>query len=109
MDDAKAITDKVGATLVPVLQANLFTRNPLSDYDRALGKLYGRELSLVMSDMYSRLQPVVQSYKYHGDATAVMDNLEPSPYFDWMHVNYEGDIRIATYLEKLLVDSQLID
>jgi len=109
MYDAKAITDKVGATLVPVLQANLFTRNPLSDYDRALGKLYGRELSLVMSDMYSRLQPVVQSYKYHGVATAVMDNLEPSPYFDWMHVNYEGDIRIATYLEKLLVDSQLIE
>ena len=109
MDDAKAITDKVGATLVPVLQANLFTRNPLSDYDMALGKLYGRELSLVMSDMYSRLQPVFQSYKYHGDATAVMNNLEPSPYFDWMHVNAEGDIRIAAYLEKLLVDSQLID
>ena len=109
MDDAKAITDKVGATLVPVLQANLFTRNPSTAYDSDLGRLYGSELSIVMSDMYSRLQPVIQSYKYHGDATAVMNNLEPSPYFDWMHVNDEGDIRIATYLEKLLVDSQLID
>ena len=109
MDDAKAITDKVGATLVPVLQANLFTRNPSTAYDNDLGRLYGSELSFVMRDMYSRLQPVIQSYKYHGDATAVMNNLEPSPYFDWMHVNAEGDKRIAAYLEKLLVDSQLID
>ena len=62
-----------------------------------------------MRDMYSRLQPVIQSHKYHGDATAVMNNLEPSPYFDWMHVNAEGDKRIAAYLEKLLVDSQLIE
>ena len=109
MDDAKAITDKVGATLVPVLQANLFTRNPSTAYDNDLGRLYGSELSIVMRDMYSRLQPVIQSYKYHGDATAVMNNLEPSPYFDWMHVNAEGDKRIAAYLEKLLVDSQLIE
>ena len=109
MDDAKAITDKVGATLVPVLQANLFTRNPSTAYDNDLGRLYGSELSIVMRDMYSRLQPVIQSYKYHGDATAVMNNLEPSPYFDWMHVNAEGDKRIAAYLEKLLIDSQLID
>ena len=109
MDDAKAITDKVGATLVPVLQANLFNRNPSTAYDNDLGRLYGSELSIVMRDMYSRLQPVIQSYKYHGDATAVMNNLEPSPYFDWMHVNAEGDKRIAAYLEKLLVDSQLID
>ena len=109
MDDAKAITDKVGATLVPVLQANLFTRNPSTAYDNDLGRLYGSELSIVMRDIYSRLQPVIQSYKYHGDATAVMNNLEPSPYFDWMHVNAEGDKRIAAYLEKLLVDSQLID
>ena len=109
MDDAKAITDKVGATLVPVLQANLFTRNPSTAYDNDLGRLYGSELSIVMRDIYSRLQPVIQSYKYHGDATAVMNNLEPSPYFDWMHVNAEGDKRIAAYLEKLLVDSQLIE
>ena len=109
MDDAKAITDKVGATLVPVLQANLFTRNPSTAYDNDLGRLYGSELSIVMRDMYSRLQPVIQSHKYHGDATAVMNNLEPSPYFDWMHVNAEGDKRIAAYLEKLLVDSQLIE
>ena len=109
MDDAKAITDKVGATLVPVLQANLFTRNPSTAYDNDLGRLYGSELSIVMRDIYSRLQPVIQSYKYHGDATAVMNNLEPSPYFDWMHVNAEGDKRIAAYLEKLLIDSQLID
>ena len=109
MDDAKAITDKVGAVLVPVLQANLFTRNPSTSYDNDLGRLYGSQLSVVTRDMYARLKPIVSSYKYHGDATAVMNNLEPSPYYDWMHVNAEGDKRIAAFLEKHLVASQLID
>ena len=54
MGDAQAITDKVGAFLVPVLQAILFTRNPPSEYDIDLGKLYGSELSVVVCDLYSR-------------------------------------------------------
>jgi len=109
MDDAKAITDKVGASLVPVLQANLFTRNPRSAYDKDLAQLYGRELNVVMSDMYARLKTVISTYKYYGDGSAIMNDLEPSPYYDWMHVNAEGDKRIATFFEKHLVASQLID
>jgi lysophospholipase L1-like esterase len=109
IDDAKVITDKVGASLVPVLQANLFTRNPSTSYDNDLGRLYGSELKVVMRDLYSRFKPVISTYKYHGDATSVMNNLEPSPYYDWMHVNAEGDKRIAAYFEKHLVDLQLID
>ena len=109
MDDAKAITDKVGASLVPVLQANLFTRNPSTAYDDELGKLYGSELRVVVSDLYKRLQAVISRYEYHGDATAVMNDLEPSPYYDWMHVNVAGNKKIAKYLEEHLVASQLID
>lgn len=109
MDDAKAITDKAGAFLIPVMQANLFTRNPSTAYDNELGKLYGIELSVVMRDMYARFLPVVSTYEYHGDATAVMNNLEPSPYYDWMHVNVEGNKRIAEYLENHLVALQLIE
>jgi len=109
MDDAQAITDKVGAFLVPVLQANLFTRNPPSAYDIDLGKLYGSELSVVVRDLYSRFRPVISTYEYHGDATAAMNNLKTTPYFDWHHANAEGNRQIAEYLKKHLVDSQLID
>jgi hypothetical protein len=38
-----------------------------------------------------------------------MDNLEPSPYFDWMHVNAAGDQKIATFMRELLVEKKLID
>ena len=62
-----------------------------------------------MRDMYARFRPVVSTYEYHGDATAVMNNLEPSPYYDWMHINVEGNKRIAEYLEKHLVALQLIE
>ena len=109
MDDAQAITDKAGAFLVPVLQANLFTRNPPTVYDIDLGKLYGSELSVVVRDLYSRFRPVVSTYEYHGDATAVMNNLKTSPYFDWHHANAEGNRQIAEYLKKHLVDMQLIE
>ena len=109
MEEAESFTSKAGAKFVPILQANLFTRNPSSDYDQTLAKMYGSELGVVMPEMYDRLLPVISSYENFGDARAVMDNLEPSPYFDWMHVNAEGDQRIATFMRDLLLDKKLID
>ena len=109
MEEAESFTSKAGASFVPVLQANLFTRNPSTDYDQTLAKMYGSELGVVMPEMYDRLLPVISSYENFGDARAVMDNLEPSPYFDWMHVNAEGDQRIATFMRDLLLDKKLID
>ena len=109
MEEAESFTSKSGARFVPVLQANLFTRNPSTDYDQTLAKMYGNELGVVMPEMYERLLPVISNYKYFGDARAVMDNLEPSPYFDWMHVNAAGDQRIATFMRDQLVKNNLIE
>jgi len=109
MNEANSFATKSGAKFVPVLQANLFTRNPSTDYDRALANLYGGELGVVMPDMYERLFPIISKYENFGDAREVMNNLEPSPYFDWMHVNAEGDQRIATFMRDLLVEKKLID
>ena len=109
MQEAEFFATKAGAKFVPVLQAPLFTRNPSSDYDRSLAKMYGSELSVVMPDMYERLLPIISEYENFGDARAVMDNLEPSPYFDWMHVDSRGDLRIATFLKDLLLAKKLIN
>lgn len=109
MEEAESLTKKVGAKFVPVLQATLFTRNPLTDYDQTLSKMYGSELGVVMLEMYDRLLPVISSYENFGDARAVMDKVEPSPYFDWMHVNAAGDQQIATFMRDLLVEKKLID
>jgi hypothetical protein len=109
MEEAELFTTRSGAKFVPVLQANLFTRNPSTDYDQTLAKMYGSELGVVMPEMYDRLLPVISSYENFGDAREVMNNLEPSPYFDWMHVNAAGDQRIATFMRDLLIDKKLID
>ena len=108
MQEAQSFVTKAGATFVPVLQATLFTRNPSSDYDRTLAKMYGSELGVVMPDMYERLLPIISEYENFGDARSVMNNLEPSPYFDWMHVDSRGDIRIATFISELLVSKNLL-
>ena len=108
MQEAQSFVTKAGATFVPVLQATLFTRNPSSDYDRTLAKMYGSELGVVMPDMYERLLPIISEYQNFGDARSVMNNLEPSPYFDWMHVDSRGDLRIATFINDLLVSKSLL-
>ena len=109
MQEAQSFVTKAGATFVPVLQATLFTRNPSSDYDRTLAKMYGSELGVVMPDMYERLLPIISEYENFGDARSVMNNLEPSPYFDWMHVDSRGDLRIATFISDLLFEKNLIN
>ena len=108
MQDAESFATKSGAKFVPVLQANLFTRNPPSDYDQTLAKLYGSELGVVMPDMYERLLPIISAYENFGDARAVMNNLERSPYYDWMHIDSRGNLRIATFLNDLLLAKKLI-
>ena len=108
MEEAYLFATKAGAKFVPVLQANLFTRKPSSDYDLTLAKMYGNELGVVMQDMYDRLLPIISEYENFGDARAVMNNLEPSPYFDWMHVDSRGDYRIATFINDLLLARRLI-
>ncbi|NBR99601.1 MAG: hypothetical protein EBT42_04385, partial [Actinobacteria bacterium] len=86
----------------------LFTRNPPSDYDQTLAKMYGSELGVVMPDMYERLLPIISAYENFGDARAVMNNLERSPYYDWMHIDSRGNLRIATFLNDLLLAKKLI-
>ena len=63
MEEAESFTTVSGAKFVPVLQANLFTRNPSTDYDQTLAKMYGSELGVVMPEMYDRLLPVISNYE----------------------------------------------
>ncbi len=109
MKEAQSFAARAGAKFVPVLQATLFTRYPSSDYDQTLAKMYGSELGVVMPDMYDRLLPIISEYENFGDAREVMNNLEPSPYFDWMHVDSRGDFRIATFINELLVNKGLLE
>ena len=109
MQEAESFATKAGAKFVPVLQATLFTRNPSSDYDQTLARMYGSELGVVMSDMYERLLPIISDYENFGDARAVMKGLEPSPYFDWHHVDSRGNQRIATFLDELLITKGLVN
>ena len=109
MQDAQSFVTNSGAEFVPVLQLTLFTRSPSSDYDLNMAKMYGIELGVVMPDMYERLLPIISEYENFGDARSVMNNLEPSPYFDWMHVDSRGDIRITTVISDLLFEKNLIN
>ena len=109
MQEAQSFVTNSGAKFVPVLQLTLFTRSPSSDYDLNMAKMYGSELGVVMPDMYERLLPIISEYENFGDARSVMNNLEPSPYFDWLHVDSRGDIRITTVISDLLFEKNLIN
>jgi len=82
LKDGSDIASKAGAKFLPILQANLYNRNPMSDYDAKLGKMYGPALGPIMKEIYSRISPIMSAYPLGGDATGVMNDLERSPYYD---------------------------
>ncbi|NDD72557.1 MAG: SGNH/GDSL hydrolase family protein [Actinobacteria bacterium] len=106
--EAETLTQRSGARFVPILQANLFTKTPRSEYDRDLGSMYGSELEPVVVDLYARMIGVVKSFELSGDATDVMNSLKVSPYFDWHHVDVNGNRQIARYIFDLLLDRNLL-
>ena len=108
LDEAEAIALRAGARFVPVLQANLFTKVPRSEYDADLGSLYGSQLEPVVIDIYARMKDVVSVFPFAGDATGVMNDLEISPYYDWHHVNVSGNEEIAKYLFEHLAKQEVL-
>ena len=108
LQSANKIALDSGANFVPILQANMYTRDPLSVYDKGLAAQYSPRLSEIMAEMYTRMLPEITKYKNHGDARAVMNSLAKSPYFDWMHVDSFGDRAIASYVFELLADKGLL-
>ncbi len=108
LSEAKSIATRAGAKFVPILQANLFTREPKSEYDIELGTMYGSALETVVTDIYERMESVVGAYPFAGDATGVMNVLEVSPYYDWHHVDKDGNRQIATFVFDLLNKNDLL-
>jgi len=108
LKDGSDIASKAGAKFVPILQANLYTRNPMSDYDVELGKMYGPALGSIVKEMYSRMLPILSAYPFGGDATGVMNDLERSPYYDWMHVDVSGNEKISEFIYQLLRDENVL-
>jgi len=98
LKDGSDIANEAGAKFVPILQANLYTRDPMSDYDVELGKMYGSSLEPVVREIYDRLRPIVSDYPFGGDATSVMNYLKQSPYYDWHHVDVSGNEKISEFI-----------
>ena len=90
------------------MQANLFTKEPKSEYDEELGTMYGSALETVVTDIYERMADVVREYQFAGDATGVMNELEVSPYYDWHHVDEIGNQQIAAFIFDLLLKNDLL-
>jgi len=108
LSEANSIATRAGAKFVPILQANLFTREPKSEYDIELGTMYGSALETVVTEIYERMADVVKAYPNAGDATGVMNDLEVSPYYDWHHVDKNGNQQIATFVFDLLNKNDLL-
>ena len=106
--EAQAIASRAGAYFVPILQANLFTKEPRSEFDKDLGSMYGSQLEPVVTDIYERMRDVVSVFRLAGDATGVMNELEISPYYDWHHVDVFGNKEIARYIFEHLTKQDLL-
>jgi len=108
LKDGSDIASKAGAKFVPILQANLYTRNPMSDYDVKLGKMFGSALGPIVKEIYSRISPIMSAYPFGGDATGVMNDLERLPYYDWHQVDVSGNEKVSEFIYELLRDENVL-
>jgi hypothetical protein len=95
----KSIVDQSDASLAVVLQPNVFTKYPQTEYERGLVKLFDPGLPAAMDAMYGHFVRVLnQSAVQWFDGRGIMDSLKRSPYYDWHHVDARGNAEIANFM-----------
>jgi len=98
LKDAKFFSESLGATFIPILQPTIYTKLNKSKYEESLIATYGTELEVALAEIYPKLATKLLSLPNSSDARDIFDQLQPSPFFDWMHVDSRGNELIASFI-----------
>jgi len=96
--DTKFVSESLGATFIPILQPTIYTKLNKSKYEVSLFATYGTDLEVALAEIYPKLATKLLSLPNSSDARDIFDQLQPSPFFDWMHVDSRGNELIASFI-----------
>lgn len=95
---AREYCSSKGAHLVAILQPNLYTLLPKSQYERQLEKRFSIDVRSLVLDAYKRYKKWVEETPYAVSATHILDNAPAPVFLDWAHVNARGNEIIAKFI-----------
>lgn len=95
---ARDLARERGARVVVVLQPHLFTREPRTAFDRALGASFSPALESAVDSAYTEIERMLDDEIAWLDARQVMNPINRSPYYDWHHVDGRGNAAIAAFI-----------
>ncbi len=87
-----------GAHVVVVLQPHLFTRSRPTSYDEEMQAAFSPALGTAVGSAYASLVAMLDEEGPWIDARTALDGVDPSPFYDWHHVDGRGNAAIARFI-----------
>jgi hypothetical protein len=98
-EDAAKFAQSRGASVLFVLQPNVFTLARPDDWDRKIIAGTARDLPIMLAAAYERYREWIADSSIAVDATHIFDGESPSPYMaDWAHANTRGNRLIGEFV-----------
>ena len=93
--------ETLGVKFTAILQPNIYTKNELTSYDKAIISIFGARHRKMIGAAYTTFKSVTESCII--DATDQFDDIEPSVFLDWAHVESRGNKRLAEVILQVIM------
>ncbi len=97
-----------GASMVAILQPNLYTLRTKADYEKQLEKRFSQDLKTLIVDTYRLYENWIKTTTYGVSATHIFNNSPTSVFLDWSHANARGSELIAKFIFEEIKNRNLI-
>jgi len=97
-----------GASMVAILQPNLYTLRTKSDYEKILEKRFSQDMNTIILEAYKQYEEWIKTVPYGVSATHIFNNVPASVFVDWAHANARGSELIAKFMYQELQKRKLV-
>ena len=98
-----------GASIVAILQPNIYTLRTKSEYEKILEKRFSQDMNTIIIEAYKQYEEWVETVPYGVSATHIFDNAPAPVFLDWGHTNARGSELIAKFIYNEMLERNLIN
>ena len=108
LNEAHKYCLSMGASMVAILQPNLYTLRTKSDYEKILEKRFSHDMNTIINEAYRQYEEWIQAVPYAASATHIFNNAAAPIFLDWCHANARGSELIANFICEELLKRKLV-
>ena len=98
-----------GASIVAILQPNIYTLRTKSEYEKILEKRFSQDMNTIIIEAYKQYEEWVETVPYGVSATHIFDNAPAPVILDWSHTNARGRELVAKVIYNEMLERNLIN